>query len=261
MSEPFTTRTIQLHPDLPISIAESGRGRVALVLHGGGGPPTVQNIADHLQQTMHVIVPTHPGWNGNERPAWLTRVSDLARVYLQLLQHEGYREVLVIGSSIGGWIAADMAASDEAGRIRGLVLIDAAGVDIPGQPIVDFFALDPRGVAEHSFHDPDRFYIDPSNFPPEQVARQRANMATMRILASDPYMVDPTLLGRLGQVQIPVLLLWGDSDRIFTAAYGQAFAAAFPRAIFTVVADAGHLPHIEQPDTTFAALDAYINQA
>jgi pimeloyl-ACP methyl ester carboxylesterase len=93
------------------------------------------------------------------------------------------------------------------------------------------------------------------------VARQRANMATMRILAGDPYMHDPTLLGRLGQVRISVLVLWGDSDRIFTPAYGQAFAAAFPRATFTVIRDAGHLPHIEQPGATFAALDAYMNQA
>ena len=159
MSEAFTDRTFQLRSDLSISITEAGRGRVALILHGGGGPPTVQSIANHLRATMHVIVPTHPGWNGAERPAWLTRVSDLASAYLELLQHEGYQDVLVIGSSIGGWIAADMATGDEAGRIRGLVLIDAAGVDIPGQPIVDFFALDPRGVAEFSYHDPDRFYM------------------------------------------------------------------------------------------------------
>jgi pimeloyl-ACP methyl ester carboxylesterase len=58
-----------------------------------------------------------------------------------------------------------------------------------------------------------------------------------------------------------VLLLWGDSDRIFTPAYGHAFADTFPRATFTIVRDAGHLPHIEQPDATFAALDAYINPA
>jgi pimeloyl-ACP methyl ester carboxylesterase len=74
-------------------------------------------------------------------------------------------------------------------------------------------------------------------------------------------MHDPSLLGRLGEVQIPVLVLWGDSDRIFTPAYGQAFAAAFPHATFTVIQDAGHLPHIEQPGTTFAALDAYTNRA
>jgi pimeloyl-ACP methyl ester carboxylesterase len=261
MSEPFTTRTIQLYSDLPLSLAEAGKGRVALILHGGGGPPTVQSIADHLSETMHIIVPTHPGWNGAERPAWLTRVSDLASVYLQLIDLEGYQDVLVIGSSIGGWIAADMAARDKNGHITGLVLIDAAGVDIPGQTIVDFFALDPRGVAEYSYHDPDRFYIDPATFPPEQVARQRANMATMRLLAGDPYMHDPSLLGRVGNVRIPVLVLWGDSDGIFTPAYGQAFAAAFPYATFTLIPNAGHLPHIEQPGATFAALDAHINRA
>lgn len=260
MTEP-TTRTVHLRPDLPITITEAGSGRTALVLHGGGGPATVQSIATHLSNTMHVITPTHPGWNGTERPAWLTRVGDLAAAYLQLLTDEGHRDVLVVGSSIGGWIASEMAVGDDGGRITGLVLIDSAGVAIEGQPIRDFFTLDARGVAEYSYHDADRFYIDPATVSDEQAATRRSNMAALRVFAGDPYMHDPTLLNRLGRVQIPTLVLWGDSDRIITPAYGRAFADALPNADFTVVTEAGHLPHIEQPGATFAALDAYLQSA
>jgi alpha/beta hydrolase fold len=96
--------------------------------------------------------------------------------------------------------------------------------------------------------------------PPEQAAQRAANMATMRVFAADPYMHDPGLSARLGQVEIPVLVLWGDSDRIVTPAYGQALAAAFPQAQFAIIAEAGHLPQIEQPAATFGALDAYINK-
>jgi pimeloyl-ACP methyl ester carboxylesterase len=256
MTEP-TTRTVNLRPDLPVTITEVGSGRTALVLHGGGGPATVQSIATHLSTIMRVVTPTHPGWDGTERPAWLDSVDDLALAYLHLLEREGLRDVLVVGSSIGGWIASQMAIWDDGGRISGLVIIDTAGVEIEGQPIRDFFALNARGVAEYSFHDADRFYIDPATVPAERAALQRANIATLRVVAGS-YMYDPKLLRRLGWIQQPTLVLWGDSDRIVTPAYGRAFANALPNARFTVVTDAGHLPHIEQPGATFDALDAYL---
>ena len=130
---------------------------------------------------------------------------------------------------------------------------------IEDQPIRDFFALDARGVAEYSYHDPDRFYVDPATIPAEQLAQRAANLATLRVLAGDMY--DPELLGHIGQVKIPVLAVWGDSDRIFTPEYGRAFARAFPQAQFTLIAEAGHLPHLEQPAATFAAVDSYLERA
>ena len=256
MAEPIT-RTVSLNPDLPLTLTEMGSGRVALVLHGGGGPFTVQTIAAHLSQTMRVLLPTHPGWNRTERPAWFASVNHLAVAYLRLLRAEGARDVVVVGSSLGGWIASEMASRDGGDLISGLVLMDATGVEVAGSPITDFYALDARGVAEHSYHDPDRFYVDPATVPPERAAIQRANMATMRAVAGETFF-DPTLLNRLGRVQIPTLVLWGDSDRIVTPTYGRALASAFPHAQFTLIRDAGHLPHFEQPDATFAALDAFI---
>jgi pimeloyl-ACP methyl ester carboxylesterase len=254
------TRTVDLDPyrlgrSVEITLAEAGTGRTALVLHGGGGPATVQPIAAHLSGTMHVLTPAHPGWDGTARPGWLTNVGDLAAIYLRLLRDEGHRDVLVVGSSIGGWIGAEMAARDDDHLIGGLVLIDSTGVQVEGQPIRDFFALDARGVAEYSYYDAERFYVDPATVPPEQAARRAANMATLRAVAGDMY--DSGLPARLGRVAIPVLVLWGDSDRIVTPAYGQALAAMFRQAEFAVVSQAGHLPQLEQPATTFGALDAF----
>jgi pimeloyl-ACP methyl ester carboxylesterase len=150
-----------------------------------------------------------------------------------------------------------MALRDDGNLVGGLVLIDAVGVRVDGQPIRDFYALDARGVAEYSYYDPDRFYVDPATVPAEQTTRRAANMATMRVFAGD-LMYDPELLGRLAQVKAPVLVLWGDSDRIVTPGYGQALAAAFPDAQFKVIAEAGHLPQLEQPAATFAALGSFL---
>ncbi|MYV97082.1 alpha/beta fold hydrolase [Streptomyces sp. SID3343] len=257
----MTTRTVHLRPDLPITISEaadeSREAPAALVLHGGGGPGTVAGIAEHLAESRHVIAPTHPGWDGTERPAALGTVGDLASVYLRLLADEGHRRVVLVGSSLGGWIAAEMALRDESGIVAGIVLIDAVGVDIPEHPIRDFFALDARGVAEYSYFDPDRFRVDPSTVPPAQLAARAANIAALRAIAGDPYMHDPTLLGRLGDIRVPALVVWGDSDRIVTPSYGRRLAATLPDAHFALVARAGHLPHLERPEATYAELDAF----
>ena len=253
-----TTRTIELPPDLTIELAEAGSGAAALVLHGGGGPATVESISKHLAATHRTLTPTHPGWNGSPRPAWLTRIEALAAAYLRLLGELDLAEVLVVGSSVGGWIALEMALQEGGERVGRLVLIDSVGVAIPGQPIRDFFALDPRGVADYSFHDGNRFYVDPSTLPAEQLALRRENMATLRLLAGDPYMHDPAMFERLGEIAIPTLVVWGESDRIVTPDYGRALAAAIPDGRFEMILRAGHLPQIEQPEATFQAIDGFL---
>ncbi|MGW3033245.1 alpha/beta fold hydrolase [Streptomyces sp. NPDC001178] len=240
--------------------ADHSSDRPVLVLHGGGGPATVAGIARHLSPAARVLAPVHPGWDGTPRPDWCTGVDDLALSYLHLLQDRDLHDVLVVGSSLGGWVAAEMAVRDTAGRISGLVLIDAVGVHVESEPIADYFALAPRTAAELSWHDPDRYYIDPAALPADQLAVRQANMATMRTLAGDPYMHDPKLLHRLGRVRTPALLVWGESDRIVTPAYGAAYAAAFGDGRLEVVPKAGHLPHIEQPEATLALIDEHLRR-
>ncbi|OKK16331.1 hydrolase [Streptomyces sp. CB00455] len=245
---------------MSLTLSEAGAGRPVLILHGGGGPATVSGLAGRLSRNAHTITPVHPGWDGTHRPDWLTGIDDLALAYLRLLHERRLRDVLVVGSSLGGWTAAEMAVRDTAGVITGLVLIDPVGVHIATEPITDFFALDARGVAEHSWHDPDRYYLDPADIPADQLAIRQSNMATMRTLAGDPSMHDPELLCRLGRVQVPALLLWGESDRIVTPAYGAAYSAAFGNGRLEVIPEAGHLPQIEQPEATFALIEAHLRR-
>jgi pimeloyl-ACP methyl ester carboxylesterase len=256
----MSTDASAVYADLPLTLSEAGTGRPVLVLHGGGGPATVAGLAHHLSRTAHTITPVHPGWDGTHRPAWLTGIDDLALAYLHTLRERRLSDVLVVGSSLGGWTAAEMARRDTGGIITGLVLIDAVGVRVETEPITDIFALDARGVAERSWHDPDRYYLDPADVPAEELARRQANMATVRVLAGDPYMHDPALLPRLGQIQVPALLLWGESDRIVTPAYGAAYADAFSDGRLEVIPEAGHLPQIEQPDATFALIDEHLRR-
>lgn len=234
----------------------------ALVLHGGGGPRTVAPIVAHLAATRQVVAPTHPGWDGTPRSADVDSIRALATSYLEQLRARGEREVVLVGSSLGGWIALEMAvqaATDErfADTVGAVVDIDGVGAVVDGEPIADFFALDARGLAEAAWHDPDRGYTDPASLTEEQRAAQQANGRAMAALAGTG-MSDPSLLGRLAVIAVPTLVVFGASDRIVTPAYGRVVAEAIPGATFAEVPAAGHLPQLEAPAATWEVIDGFL---
>lgn len=232
---------------IEVSVTEKGEGHPILLLHGGGGPLTVTGFADLVaaQRPARVITPTHPGFGGTPRPDSLGSVRGLAALYVALLAEFDLRDVTVVGNSIGGWIAAEMALLDT-NRISSFVLVDAVAIEVPGHPIADFFSLTARQVAELSYHDPDRFGIDPSKLSPEALKGMAGNRATLTVYAGTS-MNDPGLAERLAGVTTPTLVVWGDSDHIADADYGRAFAQAIPGARFQLLHDTGHLPQIETP--------------
>ncbi|MBV8465658.1 MAG: alpha/beta hydrolase [Burkholderiales bacterium] len=238
---------------LTLSYEKFGEGRPYLVLHGGAGPQSINGLAAALGSGGHVIVPIHPGFNGTPRPEWCKRISDLASVYLALLEALDVHDVVVVGNSVGGWIAAEMALR-HASRIAGIVLLNAAGIDTgsPTSQIADPMQMAPAERAAAAFYDPARYGIMPTT--PDAVAAMIANQQTLRVYAGDPFMHDPSLHGRLSALRVPTLVLWGESDRIVDLAYGQRFAAAIPGASFVGVPEAGHFPQIEQLDIVLAAI-------
>jgi len=245
------------HGLVEVSVTQTGEGHPVLLLHGGGGPLTVSGFADVLasQRPARVIVPTHPGFGGTPRPEWLSTVPGLAALYVALLAELRLDDVTVIGNSIGGWIAAEMALLDTS-RIGCFVLVDAVGIDVPGHVVADFFSLTPRQVAELAYHDPDRFGIDPSKLSPEALKVMAGNRATLAVYAGTS-MSETGLAGRLAGVAKPTLVVWGDSDRIADVDYGRAYAAAIPRARFTLLKNTGHLPQIETPGQLIDAVWAF----
>nr|WP_218032101.1 alpha/beta hydrolase [Dictyobacter kobayashii] len=97
---PFTTRRETFADGLTIRVDERGSGRPILILHGGGGPQSVAGLAAGLSKA-HVLVPTHPGFEGEPRPEWFDSIDDLALAYLDLLERLDLHDVVVIGSSMG----------------------------------------------------------------------------------------------------------------------------------------------------------------
>ncbi|HTX29601.1 MAG TPA: alpha/beta hydrolase [Streptosporangiaceae bacterium] len=238
-----------------LTVAEAGAGRPYLLLHGGGGPQTVAAFAGLLSNQARVITPTHPGFAGTPRPDKLASVAGLAALYAALLDEMGLTDVTVVGNSIGGWIAAEMALV-RSPRVGSVVLVDATGIEVPGHPAADFFSLTLDQVSQLSYHDPVKFGIDLATLPPAVQAAMPGNRASLAVYAGTTF-ADPHLAGRLSGVTVPALVVWGDADRIVDPDYGRAYAAAIPGAQFRLLAATGHLPQIETPDQLLAAITEF----
>jgi pimeloyl-ACP methyl ester carboxylesterase len=246
-----TTKIIEVAGIGPVglTVEDRGHGRPFLVLHGGAGPQSVAEFAQLLADKSHnrVLTPTHPGFGGTPRPDGLNSVAGLAALYSGLIDDLGLEDVTVIGNSVGGWIAAEMALLASP-RISGMVLLDAVGIEVEDHPVADVSGLSVPEIQALSFHDPTRFRVDPATIPEAQKAIMAANGAALAVYAGASAMADPTLLGRLGGIAIPTLVLWGESDQIVEPPYGQAYAAAINGARFEVLPATGHMPQMETPD-------------
>lgn len=241
---------------LSISYSVNGDGVGYLILHGGAGPGSVVGLAAALSKSGRVLAPTHPGFNGEPRPEWFSRVSDLATAYLELIEKLGLDEVVVVGNSVGGWIAAEIALR-RSPRIAGLVLLNAVGIDVEeGAPaILNPSTLPPSERGAAAFHDPARMGIAPTT--PEALAVMEQNMKTLSVYAGQPFMHDPNLRDRLSGMSLPAMVIWGESDRIANVGYGQRFAKSIPGARFEAVPEAGHFPQIEQLDRVLSLIAAF----
>jgi pimeloyl-ACP methyl ester carboxylesterase len=240
-----------------VSSSERGSGSPVLLLHGGAGPLSVQPWAELLARTrpVRVITPIHPGFMGTPRPEALADVRGLARVYAALVRELDLGAVTVIGNSVGGWIAAELALLAPA-LVKRLVIVDAAGIEVPGHPVADVFSMPPEEIGRLSYHDPARFRIDPSKLTPEQRALFAGNFATLRIYGGN--MMDPTLRPRLAGITSPTLVVWGEADRVVDPEYGRAYAAAIPGARFELLAGTGHVPFVETPQLLADAIGPFI---
>jgi pimeloyl-ACP methyl ester carboxylesterase len=253
------TRTVTVSGlNVAVTLTEQGSGQAMLLLHGGAGAFSVAGFGELLSSywPAHVITPVHPGFDGTPRPEQLASIASLAALYGQLLRDLDLSDVCVIGNSIGGWIAAELALAESTApdrRITSVVLVDAAGLQIDKAPIPDFFSLTLDQVVNLSYFDPAAFRIDPAALTPERAETQSANRSALRVYAGTE-MTDPTLLHRLPGVRIPALAVWGAADRMVPPEHGKAYAEAIPGGQFRLIANAGHLPQLETPAELLAVV-------
>lgn len=240
-----------------IRLMRGGAGDPLVYLHGASGAswlPFLQTLSQHFD----VIAPEHPGFGESDTPDWLDNIHDLAYFYLDLFAELKLSGAHLVGNSLGGWIAAEIAVRSTA-HLASLTLAGSAGLHVPGVAQVDSFLVSDEERLRAFFHDPKkaREMIARVLNPDEEDAALK-NRTTVAKLSWQPRSHDPHLHKWLHRIDVPTLLIWGDTDRLFPKEHALAFQAAVPGAKLVVIPKCGHVPQIEQPDAFVAALASFI---
>lgn len=247
MPEP-DTRTIVLQ-GIELPYVRKGKGPQMLVLHGGAGPVAGAPFMDRLAESFDVIAPVHPGFAGTAIPDRFDDIHDLKFLYLDFIDALGLEGAAMMGFSMGGWTAAEIAVMTTE-RFSRLILVDSVGIRTGGRDareIADVFALPAPDLARITWHDPSKA-PDAAAMDDAALTALAGNRVALALYTWNPYMHNPKLAGLLHRIDVPTLIVWGESDGIVTPEYGEAFRARIPGARMVVIPEAGHAPQLERPD-------------
>jgi len=251
-ASPVSTDLIDLHGVQVQLVRAGGPGPERpkmLLLHGAGGSVARAPFFGRLAERFDIFAPTHPGFAGSPMPDHFDNADDLAYVYLDLLDKYDLRDVVVMGFSFGGWVAAEIATKSTA-RMSKLILVDAVGIKVSGptvRDIADIYAMAPIEANRLLYHDQSKV-PDLSGLPDEEFTAIAKNREALTVYGWEPYLHNPKLPRRLHRVAVPTLVLWGADDRLVSADYGRKYAALIPGARFAAIPACGHLPQVEQPE-------------
>lgn len=238
---------------VPVRVHTKGEGP-ALVFFDGPWGLTWGPFLDALAGRFTVCAPEHPGTTPGQ-PDTIHQIDnlwDLVLVYDELLDRLEIGEAALVGHSFGAMVACEVAAHRPA-RARHLVLIDPIGLWRDDAPVTNWMLLPQQELAGHVFKDPksapaQALFSIPDDPEDGALAKTRLTWAmgsTGKFIWPIP---DKGLKKRIHRIDAPALLIWGDEDRLVPRVYADEFARRLPKTKLEVVKDAGHAPHLEQPD-------------
>jgi pimeloyl-ACP methyl ester carboxylesterase len=249
MADGYTDTFVEV-AETKLRLLRGGQGEPLLILHGAGGNPGWLQFAQSLSGRFQVYIPDHPGFGKSDHPEWIASVPDLACFYLWALEDLGLSRVRVMGFSMGGWLAAEMAVLCPQ-LFERLVLVGAAGIKPTQGEITDIFLLSPAELTAKMFHDPKQapeyeqlYGAQPT--PEEQDLRTRNNEMAARITWK-PYMHDPRLPSLLRRLRMPTLIVWGREDAIVPVNCAEIYHQNIRGSQLVIMEQCGHVPPIEKP--------------
>lgn len=240
--------------DAKYKLMRGGSGEPLLYLHSAGGETMWFPFHEMLAQHFEVFAPAHPGFDTSEGLEKIDTIEDLAFHYLDLFDKMGWHSVSVVGTSLGGWLAAEI-ATRWPGRLKKMVLVDACGLRVEGAsygPLWEHMR-EPERMREWIFADPNSMMAQMLLLPIEQIPepllllQMKAAEAAARV-AWRPYLHNPKLRGRLHRAKVPTLLIWGEKDRLIPLAFAHAYRDALPDARLVLIPECGHLPIFEKTE-------------
>jgi pimeloyl-ACP methyl ester carboxylesterase len=238
--------------DVRLHLRQGGTGEPLLVLHGELGVPGWLRAYALLAEHYTVYVPALPGFGQSARPDWLLSVRDLAAWVSWFVRDLRLSQPLnVIGCSLGGWIAAEVATVNAA-LFKKMVLVGAAGLKPEAGEVWDYFVHAPKEAFAQAFYDSEsvpeyaQYYGKP--WTPEEELQVESDREMASRLLWKPYMRSHTLAGLLRGVATPTLLVWGRQDAIMPLNVSTLYQQAIPGATVQIIDRCGHMPEMEKPD-------------
>jgi len=256
-------RTIETKRGARCRVLEGGSGVPVVFFHGAGGLLADNPFLDQLAARYHVFAPELPGYGESTGEDLLEDMLDFTLHGGDVVAALGLTKPHLVGHSMGGMIAAEMAAVAPL-DVGKLVLAAAAGLWIEEHPIPDIFALLPGQLVELLFEDPAKGqtlltsgadFSDMEVFKEFYLGQQRRLAMAGKILFPIP---NRRVSKRLYRVTAPTLILWGEGDRLMVPAYARRWAALIPGATVELIPDAAHMLPYEQPQAFVSAVSRFL---
>lgn len=247
---PSPQTTFPLIHGTKIQLTVGGSGPPLLYLHSAGGETEWMPFHAALARQFTIYVPAHPGFADSKGLEQIRDVADLAWHYVDFLAEQRLGPLPIVGFSLGGWIALELAILRPQ-LVSHLVLVCPAGVRVPGVPMGELFIDDLAKLRALLFHDPNHpsvaLAMPRSLEDPRILHWLRAREATARV-GWNPYLHNPRLPRHLRRIACPTLILWGRHDRLLPSQIGEYLAEEIPGAQLEVFEACGHMLPFEQTD-------------
>ena len=254
------SKTVQTR-HAPVRYLEGGAGEPLVFFHGAGGMTENDPILAELSSRFHVYAPFIPGYGETEECESMRDMLDFALHGWDVVEALGLKNPILVGHSMGGMIAAEMAALAP-NDVSRLALICPAGLWLDDHPIVDMFSLMPYEMPKYLFHDPEKGAAamtsgldmsDPKFLQTYLVRNARQLGMAGKLLFPIP---DRGLAERLYRVKAKTVIVWGESDKMIPPVYGPAFQKAIAGSKLVNVPEAGHMVVMEQPGAVLKAVES-----
>jgi pimeloyl-ACP methyl ester carboxylesterase len=254
-------RTVRVNGQ-PCRVWEKGAGEPLGYLAGFGGLAHWPPFLDRLAEQRRVIAPSVPGFPGALGHNLLDSHLDWLIAVHEVLRQAGLEGADLIGVSVGGALAADVAACWP-GFVRRLVLIGALGLSDAERPMFDVFTCNPKTLPGVLCADP-AAYLNQVK-PPQgaadmewQIEQTRAFEAAARLLWP---LGDTRLSKRLYRIAAPTLVLWGERDRVVAPFYAQRFASGIAgKTQVKLIPGAGHQADLDAPEVAARAVLGFVGK-
>jgi pimeloyl-ACP methyl ester carboxylesterase len=249
-----------------VRVVEAGHGeaRPIVFLHGLLGRLSHHALfLEQLARRYRVFAPELPGYGESTGEDLLEDMLDFTLHGWDVLDSLGIRNPTLVGHSLGGMIAAEMACLAPA-AIDKLVLVNPFGLWLDEQPIPDVFSFLPFEFGDLLFHDPaSARAVLPGATDVGEPDSQRAFLidnarrlgTAGKILFPIP---DRRLSKRLYRLRTETLVIWAEEDRLMPAAYAAAWQGQLPHATLIAVPNAGHMLPYEQPEAVVSAVAGFL---